>query len=144
MLVSTGADPSGLGDAAAGIIDRFLVDTFDFDPKATTGDKISRIKDTVVDLFVSGGWALSSGLAFLWSRVRILGLTILAAASGKGSISPVAIDWADTVGPIGHAGMLLLMISAVASTAGLLTIFGPSKRKPRPIDLLKAVSTRRA
>ncbi|MEM0930084.1 MAG: hypothetical protein AAGI89_12430 [Pseudomonadota bacterium] len=143
LLLQSGADPSALGDTVKGVIDQFLGNELALEEGATTQDAFSAIKERVIELFVSGGWALSGGIAFLWSRIRILGLTILAAASGRGSITQVPVDWADTVGPIGHAGMLLLMISTVAATAGLLTIFSRGKRAPEPVQLLQTVGNRR-
>ncbi|MEO1659156.1 MAG: hypothetical protein AAFR65_15710 [Pseudomonadota bacterium] len=143
LLVSTGADPSYLGETVERVMNNFLGSEFSLEEGADRQDLFTAIKDRVVQLFVSGGWALSSGLAFLWNRIRTLGLMILTAASGRGSIAQVPVDWADTVGPIGHAGMLLLMISTVSAALGLFTIFSRGRKAPQPIQILQSIGNRR-
>ncbi|MEM6913816.1 MAG: hypothetical protein AAF511_07550, partial [Pseudomonadota bacterium] len=67
MLWITGNDPGSLVDAAYTI----LRDDLQLGQDATWNDILNTARDNVVELALAGGATLSSGLAVLWSRIRV-------------------------------------------------------------------------
>ncbi|MEO1042426.1 MAG: hypothetical protein AAFX52_09050 [Pseudomonadota bacterium] len=135
MLWFTGNDPGSLVDAAYTV----LRDNLQLGQDATWNDIVQTARDNLVELLIAGGATLSSGLAVLWSRIRVIGLSIITLVTGHGSTRTVDISWADNAGTIGSAGMLLWMLSSIAAAAGLMTIFSRGRKAPEPLQLLKTL-----
>lgn len=145
MLWVTGEDPGSVMQSGFEFSKEFVAANFE-DSGITNADNLfDVIKSNLLELAMTGGAALSGTLTFLWRRIRIMGLSLVAAISGHGSSTPVPVDWAENVSTIAHAGLLLWMISAVTAAFGVLTIFRKGRSAPKPVEVLQTVnSVRRA
>ncbi len=143
MLWVTGEDPGSVIQSGFEYSQEFVAANFENSGITNADNLFETIKNNLLELALTGGAALSGTLTFLWRRIRIMGLSLIATISGHGSSTLVDLNWADSVSTVAHAGMLLWMISAVTAAFGVLAIFRKGRPSPKPVEVLRAVNNAR-